>query len=224
MNKPAEFELISFNLCPFVQRSVITLLHKQVPYDITYIDLVDPPLWFLEISPFAKVPVLRVNGKEVIFESAVINEYIDEVTPGRLHPRDPLKRAMNRAWIEFGSACLNDAFRLALVKSEEEYNDVLEDLLEKFDRLEDTLGKGPFFNGARLSLIDAAYAPLFIRLQIKASIVPNYSREQYPRVAAWSDNLLALNEVRKSAVPDLASLYKAMIGAKRGYLATQMAA
>jgi len=36
--------------------------------------------------------------------------------------------------------------------------------------------------------------------------------------------LLALNEVRKSAVPDLASLYKAMIGAKRGYLATQMAA
>ena len=224
MNKPAEFELISFNLCPFVQRSVITLLHKQVPYDITYIDLVDPPLWFLEISPFAKVPVLRVNGKEVIFESAVINEYIDEVTPGRLHPRDPLKRAMNRAWIEFGSACLNDAFRLALVKSEEEYNDVLENLLEKFDRLEDTLGKGPFFNGARFSLIDAAYAPLFIRLQIKASIVPNYSREQYPRVAAWSDTLLALNEVRKSAVPDLASLYKAMIGAKRGYLATQMAA
>jgi len=77
-----ELEPISFNLCPFVQRSVITLLYRQVPYRMTYIDLDAPPDWFLSISPFGKVPVLKVGGRHILFESAVINEFIDEVSPG----------------------------------------------------------------------------------------------------------------------------------------------
>ncbi|MDX5334434.1 MAG: glutathione S-transferase N-terminal domain-containing protein, partial [Gammaproteobacteria bacterium] len=40
-------QLVSFKLCPFVQRSVITLIEKGVDYDITYIDLAEPPDWFL---------------------------------------------------------------------------------------------------------------------------------------------------------------------------------
>ena len=54
-----ELELISFKLCPFVQRSIIVLKHKQIPFNITYIDLADPPVWFRDISPFGKVPILR---------------------------------------------------------------------------------------------------------------------------------------------------------------------
>ncbi|MDE0411786.1 MAG: glutathione S-transferase N-terminal domain-containing protein, partial [Gammaproteobacteria bacterium] len=50
-------ELVSFNVCPFVQRSVITLNYKNCDYKITFIDLNDPPEWFLEISPLGKVPV-----------------------------------------------------------------------------------------------------------------------------------------------------------------------
>ena len=49
--------LISFNLCPYVQRSVITLEEKGVPYDIEYVDLYAKPDWFLKISPFGKVKV-----------------------------------------------------------------------------------------------------------------------------------------------------------------------
>ncbi len=97
-----DLELISFNVCPFVQRSVITLIHKNCDYKITFIDLSNPPGWFLEISPLGKVPVLKVDGKEVLFESAVINEFIDDVTPGTLKPSDPLTLAKNRAWIEYG--------------------------------------------------------------------------------------------------------------------------
>jgi len=79
-----ELEPISFNLCPFVQRSVITLLYRQVPYRTTYINLDAPPDWFLSISPFGKVPVLKVGGRHILFESAVINEFIDEGSPGPL--------------------------------------------------------------------------------------------------------------------------------------------
>ena len=102
----AYYTLISFDICPFVQRSVITLEEKEVEYEIKYIELENKPDWFLAISPFGKVPVLQANDT-VIFESAVINEFLDEVVPGkRLHPEDPLKRAHNRAWIEFTSSLL----------------------------------------------------------------------------------------------------------------------
>jgi len=92
-----DLELISFNVYPFVQRSVITLIHKNCDYKITFIDVSNPPDWFLEISSLGKVPVLKVDGKEVLFESAVINEFIDDVTPGTLKPSDPLTLAKNRA-------------------------------------------------------------------------------------------------------------------------------
>ena len=98
-------ELISFELCPYVQRAIIVLTEKGVAHKRTYIDLADKPDWFREISPLSKVPAMRV-GKVVLFESAVICEYIDEVTPGSLHPVDPVRRAKHRSWIEFGSSIL----------------------------------------------------------------------------------------------------------------------
>ncbi|MEE9481097.1 MAG: glutathione S-transferase N-terminal domain-containing protein, partial [Kiloniellales bacterium] len=57
----ARFQLISFKLCPFVQRSVITLLHKGIDFETTFIELSDPPPWFAALSPLGKVPVLRVD-------------------------------------------------------------------------------------------------------------------------------------------------------------------
>ena len=85
------------NLCPYVQRSVITLLHKQVEHSITDIDLSNRPDWSSTMSPLGKVPVLRADGDTVLFESAVINEYIDETTAAPLQPADPLLRAQNCA-------------------------------------------------------------------------------------------------------------------------------
>ena len=55
-----KIELISFKLCPFVQRSVITLLKKGVEFKITYVDLANKPDWFLAISPLGKVSCAQV--------------------------------------------------------------------------------------------------------------------------------------------------------------------
>ncbi|MDX1655109.1 MAG: glutathione S-transferase N-terminal domain-containing protein, partial [Candidatus Competibacteraceae bacterium] len=71
----ADLQLVSFDLCPFVQRSVIALKEKGAQFEIAYIDLKDPPEWFKKLSPLGKVPLLRV-GEEVLFESAAINEYL----------------------------------------------------------------------------------------------------------------------------------------------------
>lgn len=202
-----ELDLISFDGCPFVQRSVITLLHKKAEFKATYLDPKNKPDWFLAISPFGKVPCLRVtdNGNEsVIFESAVINEFVDEVTPGSLHPEDPIGRAMNRSWIVFGETCMHDYARTIMSEGRDVFEKALESLQGRFERLESILGSGPFFNGEAFSLVDAAYAPMFIRIELWREIFDPYPREKYPKVAAWSDALLALPEVKESTSSNLA--------------------
>ena len=105
------FRLISFALCPYVQRAAIVLAEKGVPFERVNIDLANKPDWFLKLSPLGKVPVLVVeqDGRErVLFESAVIAEYLDETIAPQLHPADPIEKAQHRAWIEFASALLAD--------------------------------------------------------------------------------------------------------------------
>src|ERR1700675_2710047 len=103
----ARLKLISYKLCPYAQRAVIALTEKGVAFERIDIGLATKPDWFVAISPLGKTPVLLV-GDVPIFESAVILEYLEETQPSPLQPADPLRRAEHRAWIEFGSAVLND--------------------------------------------------------------------------------------------------------------------
>ena len=90
----AALKLISHKLCPYVQRAVIALTEKGVPFERIDIDLANKPDWFLKISPLGKVPVLLVetaDGEAALFESNVICEYIEDTQGGaKLHPQDPL--------------------------------------------------------------------------------------------------------------------------------------
>jgi len=215
-----ELELISFKICPFVQRSVITLRHKQVPFNITYIDLSAPPPWFHDISPFGKVPVLRVDGEHVIFESAVIDEFLDEITPGRLLPDDPLRRAMDRSWIEFGSAAILDLSGVMHADDAEKYQQSLRALRNKMDWVEQVLGEGPYFNGAELSLVDFSYAPLFMRTELLGLAHAAHPAEHCPKLTHWSAALLALPAVQNSVVPEFTSLLRDHIRRKAPYAAS----
>jgi len=199
-------QLTSFKTCPFVQRAVITLKHKNIDYDITYIDLADPPDWFLEKSPLNKVPMLQI-GDEVLFESAVINEYLDEITGAELQPADPLARAKNRAWIEFASNMLGNLYMMKMSKDEERYNRYRATLVEQMHRLERNLGDGPWFNGAKFSLADTAFAPLFRQDCVAENRLSVIDPATMPKIRAWADRLLALPEVRTSVVDEFEDLY-----------------
>lgn len=195
----SQYELISFSLCPFVQRSVITLKHKHIDFDISYIDLKSPPDWFLQISPMGKVPVLKVNGK-VLFESAVINEYLDEVTEGSLLPTDALDKAQCRAWIEFASELFGIQYMSFKSADEKGARERQETLQKHFARLDQEV-KGPYFLGKEFSLVDTAFAPFFMRHAIVERLLGEDILSKYPKVKAWSQALLALDEVQHS-VPD----------------------
>jgi glutathione S-transferase len=189
-----------------VQRAVITLKHKQIDYDITYIDLADPPDWFLKMSPLKKVPVLKVDD-EVLFESAVINEYLDEITGGSLQPSDSLARAKNRAWVEFASNMLGNLYMMKMSKDEERYKKYRDTLIDQLHRVEKRLGDGPWFNGAEFSLADTAFAPLFRQNSVAQNRMSVIDPASMPKVTAWAERLLALPEVRDSVVDDFEDLF-----------------
>ena len=214
-----KLELISFKLCPFVQRSVITLREKGVEYDITFIDLNAPPDWFKDISPLGKVPLLKVDDDAVLFESAVIAEFVDEVTPDPLMPQDPVERAVNRAWIAFASDCQSAYFDLTSAADEAGFIAAGDTLMSRFTQLEAKLGDGPYFNGPKLSLVDAAFAPLFMRLDLLSEERPAYDKAEFPKVAAWSAALLATPSVRESVVEEFPKLFKGRMMGMESYAA-----
>lgn len=199
-------ELISFKLCPFVQKSVIALLEKKVDFDITYIDLSNKPDWFLKISPFGKVPVLKV-GDSVLFESSVINEYLDEVNEPSIHPKDPLQKAYNRAWIDFASNLMMLTYQISVVKTEEEFNQKRDEIIKNLTQLEEKLGNNKYFNGEDFALIDTSYAPFFMRLSLNEKLKPTNILEGFPKIQNWSKNLLEKDSVKKSVVDDFEELY-----------------
>src|SRR5438270_2865849 len=143
-------KLISHKLCPYVQRAVIALTEKEVPFQRIDINLANKPDWFLAISPLGKTPVLQV-ANTAIFESAVILEYLEETQPKPLHPADPLKRAEHRGWIEFGSAILNDIAGFYGAKDKAAFDGKVVALTEKFARLEKRLAAAPWFDGETFS-------------------------------------------------------------------------
>ena len=159
--------LISHHLCPYVQRAVIALAEKNVPFERIDIDLSKKPDWFIALSPLGKVPVLKVGdgeAEEAIFESAVILEFLEETQPPALYPNDPLARARQRAWIEFGSAMLNGIGRLYSAPNQTAFDAALAALDSMAERLEEVLAsrdKGPFFSGAQFGLVDAVFGPVF---------------------------------------------------------------
>ncbi|MFA7494967.1 MAG: glutathione S-transferase family protein [Acidithiobacillus sp.] len=195
-------ELISFPLCPYVQRSVITLLHKQVGFTLTHIDLAHKPDWFLTLSPMGKVPCLRVDTDTVLFESQVINEYLDETITPTLHPADPLERARHRSWIAFGSEMISDQFQLMVAQGDERFTAASRQLFDKLERLEKVLVDGPFFAGENFSLVDAALAPLFMRMEILHALRPLPRWEALGKLRRWTAFLMELPEVAGSVTAD----------------------
>ena len=89
--------------CPYALRTRMVLHEKGVDFEVNEVDLSNKSEEFLSVSPYGKVPVLRVNGTS-LYESNIVNEYLDEVYGSpRLMPDDPEERASVRSWMAFAN-------------------------------------------------------------------------------------------------------------------------
>ncbi|MER9526212.1 glutathione S-transferase family protein [Mesorhizobium sp. M0292] len=217
--------LVSHHLCPYVQRAAISLAEKGVPFDRVTIDLANKPDWFKAISPLGKVPLLIVqaNGEEtVIFESAVILEFLEETQANPLHPADAYARARHRAWIEFGSATLNAIGRFYTASTEAAFLAESTALSAMFDRLEDELADqaGPWFNGECFCLVDAVYGPVFRYLDAFDRIGNFGILDGKPLVQAWRKALSERASIKGAVAPDYPQRLRLFLCARNSLFST----
>jgi glutathione S-transferase len=223
----ARLKLISHKLCPYVQRAVIALTEKGVPFERIDIDLANKPDWFLSISPLGKTPVLVVDGDHAIFESAVILEYLEETEAKPLHPSDPLRRAEHRAWIEFGSALLNDIAGFYAASDEAAFKAKAAQLEARFARLETRVAATPWFDGEAFSLVDAVFGPVFRYFDVFDTIGDFGILRGKPKLARWRSSLAARPSVRSAVSADYPALLRDFLDRRRSWLSrlqTRMAA
>jgi glutathione S-transferase len=213
----ARLKLISHKLCPYVQRAVIALTEKGVAFERIDIDLADKPDWFVAISPLGKTPVLQV-GDVPIFESAVILEYLEETQPNPLHPADPLIRAEHRAWIEFGSAVLNDIAGFYAAPDEATFKARTSQLEARFARLEARVAAAPWFDGENFSLVDAVFGPVFRYFDVFDEIADFGILSGKPKLARWRKALAARPSVRMAVRPDYPALLRDFLERRKSWL------
>lgn len=212
-------ELISHPLCPYVQRAAIVLAEKGVAFSRRDIDLADKPAWFLALSPLGKVPLLR-SERGVLFESAVIAEYLDETLAPPLHPLDAFERARHRAWVEFASAVLNDIARFYNAADADAFEAQRQALRHGFEQLEAELNCGPWFAGADFCLVDAAFAPVFRYWQVFERIADFGIFAGLSKVQRWRQALATRPSVRNAAPADYRERLWQFIARRDSHLAT----
>lgn len=188
-----KYVLVSFKTCPWVQRAAIVLREKKIAFEFQHIEPNNRPDWFRAISPHNKVPVLRIDEAIALFESGAIAEYLDELPGPRLHPSDPIERALNRAWIEYLPSFVDIVSGHAYADDKASYDAASARIPAAFEKLEKALSRHdrrPYFNGANYSLVDAAYAPFLQRHLLLEGIDRQGHIDRFPRVSNWAQALV----------------------------------
>ena len=164
-----KIELITSEVCPFAQRTHMALIEKGLEFERREVDLSNKPAWFEEVSPYSKVPVVKI-GDQVVWESSIINEFIEERFPDKpMMPAAPFLRAQARIWIDYCNTRWIDDFYDLLSERDAEKQDALRDRLVadmrtiEFEGMT-KLSDGPFWLGAEVSLVDMTFYPFFERL------------------------------------------------------------
>jgi glutathione S-transferase len=174
-------------------RTRMVLHEKGIDHDVHEVDLSDKGEEFLSVSPYGKVPALRVNGTS-LYESNIVNEYLDEVygAPRLMMPEVPEERALARSWMAFA----DDYFFPSIYGvrtgpqrglSEEQIREAKEKLGDALSRLERRLeGRRHLLGG--YTLADVAHAGNFRRLRelAEGGDVP---LRKYPKVVAWMERV-----------------------------------
>ena len=154
----------------------------------------------------------------MLFESAVICEYLEETVPGTpLHPADPLDRARARGWIEFGSAILADLWGFETAQDAAAFEAKRAALAARFATVEAELA-GPFFAGDRFTLVDATFGPIFRYFDVFDGIADTAIFAETPKVRSWRAVLAARPSVRDAVAPDYPQRLRAFLAKHDAWL------
>jgi glutathione S-transferase len=199
----SRIELYGSALCPFAQRVRLALAEKGLEATEIGIDPHNKPTEFLALSPFGKVPLLVHNGVRV-WESAVINEYLDDAFPEYpLLPTAPAQRALARIWINFADMKLYEpTHRLLLCSDPSMQAEITAQLADELRFIEAHALKthaGPYWLGDAFGLADVAFFPWFEQV----AVLEHFRKFRVPaecsRILAWREAVARRSGVRLAA-------------------------
>lgn len=198
MTQQKSIKLYDSQTSPNCHRVKVVLEEKRLPYELMPVDLKageQKKPDFLRFNPYGKVPVI-IDGETVLYESCIINEYLEERYPEfPLMPKDYARRANIRILIDYGLNHFAPPYQKLRQelrwKSEKERDrqiieNAVSQLVNLFQRLEREIGDKPYLAG-EFSLLDAALIPRFLRMEKWAvGILPNST---LPRMGAWLNRM-----------------------------------
>nr|CAJ81793.1 Novel glutathione S-transferase omega protein [Xenopus tropicalis] len=195
----------SMRFCPYAQRARLVLAAKGIKHEVININLKNKPDWFIEKSPFGLVPSLETSSGQVIYESPIVCDYLDEVYPGKkLTPADPFQKAQQKMIVEHFSKISTLFYKILLAKkNNEDVSGVKAEVQEKLVKLDEILAKqnGLFFGGSDVSMVDYMIWPWFERLIIFDS---KDCLNKTPHIDKWYQQMLQDPAVKATYIePDL---------------------
>jgi glutathione S-transferase len=195
-------ELFSSSLCPFAHRVRLVLAEKQIEAKTIEVDLRNKPPEFLAIAPHGQVPLLRHGGR-LVWESAVINEYLEESFPDSpLLPEDAGDRATARIWIQFADSRLY-AHTRALIYAREPVaqRQAAQEVTRDLQFMEQALAgtSGPYWLGGRFSIVDATFYPWFEQLPVLKVCRGLEWPPDCDRLLSWCDAVARRDSVRSQS-------------------------
>tara|TARA_B100000482_G_C12510039_1_gene260086 strand:- start:116 stop:721 length:606 start_codon:yes stop_codon:yes gene_type:complete len=183
------------------------MIEKEIPFELTEVDLRNKPDWFLAVSPYGKVPVIVDDG-QTIYESAIINEYLDEkYTSIPMMPEEPVERAKARIWMDY---CTNKYLTLSRKLLVDHGNEELQ--RENKKKMKESLiyiekecfeknANGPFWLGNNISLVDLHYAPFFERFGAFKELFGVEWPEECIKISNWWSAIQKRDSYKMTVLP-----------------------
>ena len=164
--------LYSGTTCPFSHRCRIVLFEKGMDFQIVDVDLFDKPEDLAVMNPYNQTPVL-VERDLVLYESNIINEYIDDRFPHpQLMPSDPALKARARLFLfRFEDDLFShiQAIESGTARQAEQARGQVRDSLIQ---VAPVFLKQKYMLGDDFSMLDVAIAPLLWRLDLYGIQLP----------------------------------------------------
>lgn len=160
-------KLYSGTACPFSHRCRIVLFEKGMDFEIIDVDIQSKPEDLPLMNPYNEVPVL-VERDLTLYESNIINEYIDERFPHpQLMPADPVMRARARLMLfNFEREMFIHVKALESAEtSKKDQEKARSALRDGLTQLAPIFGRQKYMMGEEFSMLDVAIAPLLWRFE-----------------------------------------------------------
>jgi stringent starvation protein A len=157
--------LYSGTTCPFSQRCRLVLFEKGMDFEIKDVDLFKKPEDINVMNPYGQVPIL-VERDLTLYESNIINEYIDERFPHpQLMPADPVMRARARLFLfNFERELFVHVQTIENTNNQKAIEKGKLLIRDRLTQLAPILLKSKYMLGDEFSMLDVSIAPLLWRL------------------------------------------------------------